>query len=724
MTHWDGNIRKQDGAHDTLSLSSLFVLARRQIRLIALTAFAVIAVGFLYVTVATPIYTATALIRIDPEERNLLDPVASGVANAAVDSTRIETEVEILRSDQLALQTIETLALFNTGEFGPRLSLMARARAALGLSPGVAQTGAGLLNATLGNLRQALTIRRRGLTYIVSVQAVSSNPEQAAQIANAHARTYIDDQVAARLSGVLSARDVLTGQLDAAQTRLTASNSALRGYVEDNVMVLARDSGNADLARVGAELRQASDDLARLQLVADRARQAEGAQDWAGLVETLEDAALGALERQRVAFQQRLDAAAPDSTASVDLRASLDQLHEQMRAQSDAARAALDLEAQGLRDTRLTLLDAAQAQVLETALSAGAVSEIYALQQEAGIAQRQYDQLLARIRDLETQAALQLPSSRIVSEALVPVRSSAPNVRLILMLAAIAGVGLGFGLALLKEFIFGGITSARQLANVLDLPVGAEVPRIASEPGNHSIADHLHLAPMSRFAEEYRKLRAVIDGQLRDAPKDKGRTVLVTSALPAEGKSSTALSLARTYAAAGKRVLLMDCDLRNPSLHLQIGASPEAGLLDYLLHMQGAEAGQRDASDVSSFYVDDPHSSASVILGRQLTDVPTDVPMQSHALGQVIANARESFDLIVLDSAPLGPVVDTRYLAPLADVALICVRYAMAGQSELRAAVGLLAETMPDHGRCICVLNEIPGREIARGYSGYGDNGY
>lgn len=706
--------------NDALDIVRFLIVLRRQLRLILVSALVVVVFALVYVTRATPVYTATALIRIDPEERNLLDPsLSSAGGNASLDSTRIETEVEILKSDQLLLQTIETLSLFETPEFSPQLSYLERAKAALGMDPGPMRTGAQLLRSTLSTLRKSVVIRRRGLTYIVSVQATSPSQEQAAQIANAHAQTYIDDQMQARLGGVLAARDILTSQLEAAQGRLTSSNAALGSYIEDNVLELARDSGDPELARIGRELQATTGNLTRLQDLQDSARLARDAEDWTRLAGTLEDAALAALEGQRQALRQRLEQSASDGPERFDLQASLDALDAQLRSQSDQALRAVDTRLQSSRDTRLTLLDAAQAQLAAVALSAGALSDIYALQQEAGIAQRQYDQLLARLRELETQASLQLPSSRIVSTALVPTRPSAPNAKLILTLAAFVGAALGVGLALLKEFAFGGITSALQLANVVGAPVGAAIPQVKSGGAGQGVADQVHAAPMSRFSEELRKLRAAVDLRLRARQGADGACVLVTSALPSEGKSTVALSLARTYAAAGRRVLLIDCDLRNPSLHKLLGRAPEVGLMDHLLEAQGAQVGQRDASDPSAFYVDDPKSGAYVILGRRLSDVPTDAPIQSHALSTLLATARGSFDLVIVDSAPILPVVDTRYLASEADLTVLCVRFAQTSQTELRAAVSVLNDTMRPEAPMVTVLNGADGDAAPSAYDAY-----
>lgn len=158
---------------------------------------------------------------------------------------------------------------------------------------------------------------------------------------------------------------------------------------------------------------------------------------------------------------------------------------------------------------------------------------------------------------------------------------------------------------------------------------------------------------MSSYAEAIRRLRAVLDQGMRGKPKDECKVIMITSAISTEGKSSTALALARTYALSGKNVLLIDADLRKPAQHKLINHEPKQGFLDYL----ASPSEIMDHSD-PSFYVVDPKTRTGVILGRGRANIPTDQLLQSDAFAALIENARESMDVVIIDTPPVVPVVD------------------------------------------------------------------
>ncbi|HSG37910.1 MAG TPA: CpsD/CapB family tyrosine-protein kinase, partial [Paracoccaceae bacterium] len=315
------------------------------------------------------------------------------------------------------------------------------------------------------------------------------------------------------------------------------------------------------------------------------------------------------------------------------------------------------------------------------------------------------------IRDAEAQALLQVADSRLVSEALPPPSPSYPDRKMTLALALVAALGLGVGLAFLNEFYVGGVASASQLANLVPAPVAATIPKVAEEPGAFSIADRIVTAPMSQYAESFRLLRAAIDGMLPPVPGE-GRIVMITSAIAAEGKSTNALALARTYALAGKRTLLIDADLRKPSQHLLLGLEPGAGLLDYLRSPAEFEI-------TGEFYDADPRSPLGIIMGNRRSDIPTDQPLMSETFARLLADARKMLDVIVIDTAPLLPIVDPRYIAPHVDLAVLSIQTNATSQTDLRVAHEQLEGTMTQAGRIVTILNSAGMDGLAGRYDGY-----
>lgn len=713
---------------DTLDLRHAIAILRRQARLILLTVVVVLALAFIYVTQTTPRFTATALIRVDPQETNLLNPSVASPSNASVESTRIETEVEILKSSSLALQTIKAAELEASAQFGPSLALVDKFRAALGMDLPPPPTGRALVNDVLGKFRDSLAVRRRGLTYLVAVEVTSTDPVQSARVANLHAQTYINDQVAGRVAASIGARDILQAELTKASERLARSNEALRSYVGQNIDRLSVEVGSDQLAGLSSRLKAAAARVVEMEASLAAADGALQQEDWTVLAEAVEDAALGSLDNQRRVLMRQLQGAQQGTDEAVDLETALQQLDAQLRRRADTV---VDDLRNGIVEQRVTqegVLDEIQQTLSGSDLSAQTLADIYGLNQEALVAQRQYDQLINRLRDLEAQAVVQVADSRIVSSALPPTDPSFPNKKLVLSVALVLALMIGVGLALLKEFFYGGVTSSNQLANILPTKVGAVVPKLSGQAGRDSFADKVVTEPMTQFSEAFRKLRASVDLSLH-SKAGRGDVILITSSIPAEGKSTTALSLARTYALAGKRTLLIDADLRNPSIHQFVGEEPGMGLLEYLqaegqnpvTDLSGTKLPQAESQNPSAeeFYVLDSDTGLCIVLGSRRANVPTDAPLQSNAFKDLITNARTVFDIIIVDSAPLVPVVDTQYIAPLVDAAVICVRFGEASQMELRNAYGQLRDTVKETAAVLSVLNFHEGGTHSYRYDGY-----
>lgn len=704
---------------DIVDLREVFAILRRQLRLIVMTVVIVLALAFVFVIRTTPQYTAMALIRVNPQETNLLNPTVAAAANSNVETTQIETEVEILKSSRLALKTIEKAKLHKSEEFGRSVGLFDKFRAVLGMELPPPPTGQALLNESLKKFDDALTVRRRGLTYLVGVQVTSTDPEQSANIANTHALTYIDAQVSSRIETSNNASKLLREERDKASQRLARSNESLRRYVADNIDRLSEEVGTEQLAALKGQLGDVTGRLGELRQSLDAANTAIAQQNWSMLADRISDQALVTLEQERQGLLRQLQGTGADSTTRVDLDRALADLDKRLQDRARTAVSDLKQDVQQETTVEAGILDEIQKAMAGRDLSSQTVTEIYGLNRDAIAAQQLYDNVISRLRDLEAQAVVQIADSRMISEALVPSQPSYPNKTLVLAMALTLASVLGVGLALLKEFYYGGVTSANQLGNIVPVKVGAVVPKLSYQQGRDTLADKVSKEPMTQFAEAFRKLRASVDQALRD--RTGGAVVVVTSAIPAEGKSTTALSLARTYALAGKRTLLIDADLRNPSIHQFIREEPGMGLLEYL------QAGQSSAADLDAkgtdpaeeFYVLDPLSSLGIILGSRRANVPTDAPLQSDAFRDLVANARTAFDVVVIDSAPLIPVVDTQYIAPLVDAAVICVRFGEASQVELRTAYAQLRDTLPVEADVLSVLNCFEGGVQSYRYDGY-----
>ena len=658
-----------------IDIRAILGLLRRQFRLIAITTLAIVAAAGLATLALTPLYTATALIMVDPSRKDLLDP-ENPVRNSGSDSARVESEVELVRSDTVLMQVITDRQLISDSEFGVSRGWTSRLLALLRLDNGAAPTDEQAQGEVLNRLRAAVSAQRRGLTYVIAVQARSENPSHAADLANAITQAYIKDQLASKIASTLAARDILQARIEQARQAIVASENSFDNFIFDNIDRLVSQSGDSQLDNLADQIEAIRNAGTQNSLTADILQRSLETDNWDELPASLASDTLKALA------QQGQDA--------------------QLRSAATSELTALQATITEGRNSENQLRDALRTAVLNSDLPPGVLTQIYESQQNASIARAQYETLLARAQDLSAQADLQVADSRVVSPALVPAAPSFPNPQLILPLSALAALCLAVGLAFLYENVIGGFSSEEQAESVLRVKVASSLPRLKNVRSDQtSFAELMVNAPISVFSESVRRVRASVDRAAKAGTVlGQGVVVMVSSTAPDEGKTTAALALARSYALSGKSTLLVDCDLRKPSVHRQLGIEPSVGFLDYLT----AEAG--DAINIQTITSKDPLSPATVIAGAHRSSLPTDQLIAGTAFVQLISAARRSFDVVVLDTPPIGPVVDSLYIAQHADVIVFVVRYASTPQTEARKALASLGAAKSHGAEILAVLNQ------------------
>lgn len=714
-----------------IDLRGVIGLLRRQLRLIVGTVVVILAVAVIVVFSLPRIYSASTLVLVDPSRKNLLDPAAE-MMGASSENARVDSEVEILRSDAVLLEVVRGNNLVSDPEFGVKLGTLQSILAFLRLRDGAAPTGNEALQAVMNNLRRVVAVQRRGLTYLLTIQVSSRDAEKAALLANQVAQAYINVQVDAKISSMLSARDILQGRVTDASSAIVASEEAFDDFIDDNIDRISAGKDNQELLALRGQLDQVNTNAGRVAGEVQLIDQSLASQNYQTLATTLQSDAIAELQRQREAIQVGLLSATEGTQQSVDLRAELAQiensLNDTVRKESTDLRQQLAAQENLADDIRQKL----RTTILSGDLPADVLTRIYELQQNSEIARSQYQNLLARVSDVEQQSNLQIADSRVVSPALATATPSFPNPSLILMLAAVSAAILGVGLAFLYEHYIGGFTSEGQVGSVLKLKVAASIPRqkgprgAAGEAGE-SVANQMVSNPLSIYAETVRRVRAEVDQAMRrvtpaSASTDGaplGKVLMVSSAAPGEGKTTMALSLARAYAISGRNVLLIDADMRKPSIHRHMGIDSSTGLLEYLM------AAKKDGG-LAEIVFKEQGSNLLALVGARRSDVPTDQVIASRAFEDLIDLARKHFDIVVLDTPPIGPVVDGLYLARFADAITFVVRWASTSQQDARDAVHRLETAAGPDTPILAILNQQEGGGSAyrSKYAGYYSEAY
>jgi polysaccharide biosynthesis transport protein len=297
------------------------------------------------------------------------------------------------------------------------------------------------------------------------------------------------------------------------------------------------------------------------------------------------------------------------------------------------------------------------------------------LQSTAASSRSLYETFLSKFKETQGQSAVETPDARVISRAQLPKNASAPNKTQDMELAIAGGLFLGFLLAMLEEKLDAGFRTGIQVERLLELPVLATLPEVRKlNDKETSVADRVIVKPLSAYAEGVRGLQM---GLVLSNVDRNPKVVIVSSSVPDEGKTTVAISLARIAALSGKKVVLMDCDLRRPGVARMMG---QKGLKCGLVHLLAGKAKLEDC------LVKDPLSNVMIMPAVGRTASPPDI-LGSAAMAHFMKHLRDHYDLIVIDSAPLLAVNDTKILTGIADTLLFVVRWE---KTPREAAIGAL----------------------------------
>ena len=701
--------------NDEIDLKSLFGVLRRQFRIIGYATIAAVALALVYLFSVTPKYTATALIAIEPN-RNIMTDSAAEFSNASALSATVDGEIEILKSNDLVKSLVAAQGLIGDDEFGVQLGRMAELRNMLGFEVEQNQDPESAVLGVINRVKGAISVSRRGRTYLIQLSFTSESPEKAMVLVNALAQHYIESQVQKKIDATLVARDIISKRVTQAKGELELAEDDVEGFLADFTTQYIDQTNRPELLALEAEIAQREQAISTLEASLTASAASLKARDW----NTLDAQILSDASRNLIGQRDKLNAQLiqPDS-ADLDiesLKAALAVLDDQIAASTASDLSATRLDITSFRTERDEFEQNLRGEILNADLPAGALTDLYQLQQEGVIARSQYQNLLQRLRQLDSMAELQISDASLVSAALQPTGASFPNRRLTLALSIVLGLMVGTGLGLLNEFVIGGVVSEDQLADLLKVPTAVGVPALSEEKNPVSIASAVINAPMSGFAESFRQLKHTLESQMaRKKPIDdgQGRVILVTSAVPFEGKTTSSTSLARTLARAGNRVVIVDMDLRKPSISERIGVEPNDSLLRYL-------SKELDFEALGKAYGEEKETGLSYLVGGGRAKFPTDALIGSPRAKKVFEVLREGFDYVIIDSAPVLPVVDTLYLAPFVDAVVMAVRFASTAQRDaVRAHQRIMAE-LPEDVTFIPMLTLVEGqRRRAYYYRGY-----
>jgi succinoglycan biosynthesis transport protein ExoP len=653
----------------------------------------------------TPIYEAVGRIAINRPDNNLVNFKDSGNNGADYsDPSDMDTEVSILQSDLLALQVIKTLNLDKMPEFGGKPS----GGPTDNLAPDPLQTDSPSTSALLGGFRGGLRVSLKPNTRIVEIRYISTNPQLAADIVNTLASTYVEQNFKTKFESTMQASDWLSKQLVDLQIKVETSQEKLVKYQKEHEILGVDEKSNiiteklqeinrgltaAEAARMQKEsiyrLMQSGDPEV-LAATADALETggAGGSGGLAPLVSALHTKEAD-LKIQIAELSTQFGPSYPkvaqlnnqlkeiDNQVQSELKKVVDRVRGQyLAAQQQEAMLQVEFEKQKQEANKLN----------ESAITYSL------LKRDVDVNRQLYEGLLEKLKEAGVTAGLKSNNIRVVDMARRPTSPTEPNIPRNLLFAFVLGLTSGVGLAFLLENMDNTVRTTEQAQIISGLPALGMIP-MGSKNGLDSAGKKLlavasskeavelvtQARPQSQMAESYRALRtSLLLSNLGTPPK----VIMITSARPQEGKTTTSINTAIVLAQKGVRVLLIDADLRRPSVHKTLGMGPRSGLSNVLTGSSTLENTITRSPILSNLFIlpagTPPPNPAELLASSNMRDLLTDL--------------REKYDHIVIDTPPTLSVTDAVVLSQRMDAIILVIRSSQTTKQALRRSRDILAQ--------------------------------
>jgi len=707
-------------------LRRLWALFMRHARVFCAVSALVFVAAVVMTMRATPLYTATANVMLDVRKNQVVDTQAV-LSGLPADTAVVDSEVEVLKSRHLAARVVDTLHLDQDPEFNGTLRKPGGVRGVIaGISElfggGSAKPAANspiarkkLHEQIVMGVLHRLDVKRSGLTYVINVSFTSQSPAKASQIADAFAQLYLTEQMETKFDATQQANTWLNQRLAELRVQVQAADDAVSQYKIANNLLSASGTTLTEQEisnynqQVTTARAQEAEANARLQ---QAERQLAAGSNGEDVGEALGSTVIQQLRAQRAQvsanvaqLQEKYGSRHPEMLKAQRQLADID---SQIQAEIKRIIANLQGQAQIAHQRTAAIASsqgAARGQLAENNRASVRLNE---LQRTADATHTLYDSFLNRFKQTSAEQGIEHSDARIVSSSSIPTSQSSPDVKRNLMLGLLLALAAGVAAVLLAERLDQGLVTAEDVERRLDMPHLGAIPHLASVTDERDVVpvDYVLDKPLSSFAEAFRALRASL---LYARLGEPIQILAVTSALPDEGKTTTAVALGRSAAQAGSRVCVIDCDLRRRNVNRLLGVDPEKGLLDVL-------SGQVSVEDV--LLIDERSGAAFLPLARSAF-TPKDV-FGSPAMERLLKTLRGKFDLIILDTAPVLAVADTRVIATRADAVLFLTRWRKTAQKAVEAGL----KTLQSAGAHVAgvALTQVDMKEQAR--YGYGDPGY
>lgn len=649
----------------------LWLIFRRRLWVFLLVALTLLALVAAYTLTRPQLYSATSTVLIEPKQPEVVEaaPVSPDLDS---DTHVIDTEVQILSSRRLAGRVADRLNIGRYPEFGGRPVE----------NPDKDRPD---LHPLADSVLRHVTIQRSGLTYVIGITAQTQDPQLSAALANAFASEYLAQQQDSKAAVTNQAQQYLQTRLVQLRRQASQADAALQNYKISHGLMSAEGATMAEqeVSELNQQISEARAALAEKQGLLAAARQRVVGSGGADVPAALQSSTVADLRKHEAELtgtlanlSERFGDRHPEVLRA---RKELADVRAQIQQQINRIMASLQSDVEAAQ-SRVASLEASQAQAHGSLRSNNSAQVGYnELERNALAAKAIYDAFLQRSQDVASQQGLIRPNAAVEALARVPSLPSSPNYLFAAAFGLVAAVIAGLIGVAGAEYLDARIQTRADVESRLGLRYLGAVPDLAStlERGGTREApqDYLLDHPQSQLAEAFRSLRgAIMLGGAR-----RVRTIAVSSALPREGKSTTCLCLARTMAESGASVVLVDCDARRRSISDATLPEGWTGLTSYL----------RGDMRLDDALVSDERTGL-MILGSRVPEPGGGELFANKSVTQLVDELAGRFDTIILDTAPVLGIAETRTIAAQVDAVVLLARWRSTSIKAADTAADLL----------------------------------
>jgi polysaccharide biosynthesis transport protein len=723
-----------DSGSEAISMVQIQDFFGRQWRLIALMTGLGITLGAIYIALSPALYTAQADMIIDTKRVTWTQSEMS-TDNRMVEDASVESEIETTRSEQVAIAVIRKLRLTEDPEFvGAGQGLKRRLFSLFKMTSGPAPEPSNeeLTRRALGTVKANLRVTRLGRSYIEQIAYTSLDREKAARIANAFADAYIEDQLQAKFEATHRASVWLEQRIGELRQQASDAYREVQDFKSKNSIIIGVDgklASEVELDQLGVALAKARADTSQARAKLDRiTRVLEQRTDKESInipdpvvTDALSNPVITRLRQQFLDDQNKESEWSarygPDHQAARNLRAEMSALQRAIWDEISRIAESYKSELQIAKSQEESI----DKRMLEVFQQSGATRQsqvrLRELETAANTYRGIYETFLSRFTQSVQQQSFPSTEARVVTLASPPGLPSSPKVALTIALGAICGLGFGVMMAFAREQMNRQIHTRAQLETLLGTTCLAVLPafskqkpivgKLRATQDSNAFRLISDVAPFSATAEALRYIKVAID-----LHPTGGKVIGIISALPGEGKTTLATGFAAFVAKSGSRTLLIDADLRNPSMTRALGYANTPGLLKMVA----------DKSDFCDFVVTDCKfkfdflPSSTQIKPSNSSDI-----LNSPVMKDMLKAARNDYDYVLVDLPPILPVVDVKAVAHLFDAFVLVVEWGSTPGEEVRRAMNtshVLSERLLG-----AVLNKAD-EVVMRRFEGYSDRRY